>query len=456
MSRDPRAAVPAVGRLLEDREVRSAAEGLSRPELCRILRETVDGLRAEVEAGASVDGRARVLARVHEARAVRAGGVARAVVNGTGVVLHTNLGRAPLGSDAGARVSAGYSVVEMDLATGRRGRRAEGVERSLELVTGAEAALAVNNNAAAVLLTLRALCSGGEVIVSRGELVEIGGSFRIPDVMVSGGARLREVGTTNRTHLRDYEQAIGPETRAIMVVHPSNYCVEGFTAQPQLTELAELSRAHGVPLIEDQGSGYLVDPTRVGLPTRTTVEQALQAGVDLVTFSGDKILGGPQAGLVVGRRELVDRMRRDPMMRALRLDRFTISALEATLRHYLDDSWLSLPVMKMLAADPDILSRRAEGLRERLAALSGWSASVVPGFSAVGGGAFPEARLPTHLVRLRRADSSTEELARAFRLRPLPVILRVADDALLIDPRTLLSGDEECVVEAAAELGGRQ
>jgi len=399
------------------------------------------------------------------------GGVARRVVNATGVVLHTNLGRAPLGEDAAralTEVAGVYSAVEIDLVSARRGRRAEGVERLLRLATGAEAALAVNNNAGAVLLVVSALARGKEVIVSRGELVEIGGSFRIPDVMGWGGARLREVGTTNRTHLADYQAAIGPETAAIMVVHPSNFHITGFVGRPDLAEIAALSRAHDLLLVEDQGSGYLVDPRQLGLPERHTVRQSLEMGADLVTFSGDKILGGPQAGVIAGRERWIRELRADPLTRALRIDRLTIAALETTLRAYLNDSWRGLPVPTMLAATAADLARRAEGLRERLlqelgAADSGAGDALrvdtVESDSRVGGGAFPEASLPTTCVRLRMGSGarpgSVAALGQAMRLRAVPVVARLSDDALLLDPRTLLEGDEAEVVAAVADAGGR-
>jgi L-seryl-tRNA(Ser) seleniumtransferase len=477
--------LPRVEALLQPFSPGERAE-LLREVVDRVRREMVDGIAAEfaesgdalrcvgsAAEGAVADPRSaaekavrgrlieRVMAELEEERAVLLGGVGRRIVNATGVVLHTNLGRAPLGERATAALTAiapAYSVVEMDLATARRGRRAAGLERMLRLATGAEAALAVNNNAAAVLLALSTLARGREVIVSRGELVEIGGSFRIPDVMAWSGGRLHEVGTTNRTHLRDYAAAINDTTAAIMLVHPSNYHISGFTHRPELAELVALAHDAGIPIIEDQGSGYLLDPQQLGLPARCTVGRALESGVDLVTFSGDKILGGPQAGLLVGGAEQIDAMRANPFCRTVRLDRFRVTALEETLRAYVDDSWSQLPVARMLALSAATLRQRAAALAAEIEARLGadpyWVRRVklVDGASKVGGGAFPEADLPTTLVVLEVGGDRVERFARALRLRLLPILGRIANGEWRIDPRTLLAGDAEAIVAALLDL----
>ncbi|MAE68948.1 MAG: L-seryl-tRNA(Sec) selenium transferase [Gemmatimonadetes bacterium] len=472
MSNDPRAAVPSIALLLGDLEVSDATRGIGREESAELLREVVEDLRAAILTRANIDtsdiGRLReqlldeARGRIVLAAAIARGGVSRRVINATGVVLHTNLGRSPLGEDARgaiADVAAGYSATEIDLESGRRGRRGEGLERLLRLATGAEAALVVNNNAAAVLLVVSAFARGGEVIVNRGELVEIGGSFRIPDVMGWGGARLREVGTTNRTHLSDYEATIGPETAAIMVVHPSNYRISGFTRCPELPELAALARKNDILLIEDQGSGYIVDPREIGLPERRSVRQSLEAGAHLVTFSGDKILGGPQAGVLVGDTKRIDALRGDPLARAIRIDRFTIAALEATLRSYVEERWRDLPVPRMLASTPIELASRAHALSARIVDRLGGDTreqvDTIEGDSRVGGGAFPEAPLPTTLVRIRPVGIATHKLAQSMRLRPLPIIARVSDDAVLLDPRTIARSEEGAIVDGVGECVDR-
>ena len=475
MKLDPRRLLPSVGRMLTFPGVEALLAPFAPAERADLLRQAVARVRAEIDAAVAAGEAAeaaseeavrrelidRVRAELEDDAAAHRGGVGRRVVNATGVVLHTNLGRAPLGqraADALAAIAPAYSVVEMDLVTARRGRRAAGLERLLRLATGAEAALAVNNNAAAVLLALSTLARGREVIVSRGELVEIGGSFRIPDVMAWSGACLREVGTTNRTHLRDYAEAINDATAAIMLVHPSNYHISGFTHRPELADLVALARDAGIPLIEDQGSGYLLDPVELGLPSRCTVERALAAGVDLVTFSGDKILGGPQAGLLVGGAAWIDAMRANPFCRTVRLDRFRVTALEETLRAYLDESWRELPVARMLALSASTLRERAVALaaaiEARLRQPARWvrAVSVIEGVSKVGGGAFPEAELPTTLVALEVGANHIERFARALRLRPLPILGRIGNEQWLLDPRTLLAGDAEAIVTALAEL----
>ena len=378
----------------------------------------------------------------------------RRAVNGTGVALHTNLGRACLAEAAAAavaEVARGYSTLEYDVPTGGRGERYSHVEGLLTALTGAEAAFVVNNNAAAVLLILSALAAGGEVVASRGELVEIGGSFRVPEIMESCGARLREVGTTNKTHLRDYERAIGPETRALMKVHTSNYRIVGFTEAVSREEMAALGHAHGLPVIEDLGSGSLCDLNRFGIRGEPTVQDSIRAGVDVVSFSGDKLLGGPQAGVIIGKREYIDVLKRHPLTRAMRVDKMTLAALEATLRLYASGTAAKeVPVLAMLAAGPETLKARAETLCAMLNA-AGVAAETVPAEDPVGGGSVPMQLLPGYAVALTPAGKGAEALEAALRLGEPPVIGRIDHGRYLLHVRTLLEADFPVIVNAAKE-----
>jgi len=364
-------------------------------------------------------------------------GSLRPVINATGVVLHTNLGRAPLAEPALRRlhdVARGYSNLEYDLAQGRRGSRTIHAEGLLTAMTGAEAAVVVNNNAAAVLLILAGLSAGREVVVSRGELVEIGGGFRIPDVMRQSGATLREVGTTNRTRVADYRAAIGARTALLLRVHPSNFRVEGFTERPTLAELVGAAREAQIPVVEDLGSGCLL----ASLSWEPLVQSSIAAGVDLLCFSGDKLLGGPQSGLIVGKRALVDDLRRHPLMRALRVDKLTLAALEGTLLEYrAGRAAQTVPVARMLHAGAKQIDARAVALGARLRAPA-WSVSRVPGASAVGGGSAPGVELPTVLLGLERPGVSADALEQQLRRLDPAVIARIEDDRLVLDLRTVL------------------
>lgn len=382
------------------------------------------------------------------------------VVNATGVVLHTNLGRAPLAPaalEAIQATAAGYGNLEFDLATGRRGSRQVHVEALLCALTGAEAAFVVNNNAAAVLLAMNTFANGKEIVISRGQLVEIGDSFRIPDVMVRAGGRLREVGTTNRTHLRDYEEAIGPETAVILRVHRSNFQILGFTADVDLSDLVTLARRHNLLVTDDLGSGALLDLSLLGLRKEPLAADAIRAGVDLVTFSGDKLLGGPQAGMLVGRRDLLARARKNPLARAVRIDKLGLAALEATLRLYREPerALREIPILRMLGLTAAAIGDRAEQVAHALrSAVRDVGITIEDETSEVGGGALPLQAIPTRVLALRPARGSAAELeARLRRGRP-PVLVRIKGDRVLVDLRTVETADEAALLQALREALG--
>lgn len=387
------------------------------------------------------------------------------VVNATGVVLHTNLGRSPLSSrlkDNIWEIAAGYSNLEMDLESGERGSRYTHVEELLCKLTGAEAALVVNNNASAVMLVLSTLAKGRQVVVSRGQLVEIGGSFRVPAVMEQSGAELVEVGTTNKTHLADYESAAGENTAALMKVHTSNYRILGFTSEVESEDMVALGRRLGLPVIEDLGSGMLLDLTEYGLPYEPTVQQAVHAGMDVVTFSGDKMLGGPQAGIIVGNRAYVDRMKKNPLTRALRIDKLTLAALEGTLRLYLDKELAlkEIPVLKMLTYDIEELGKRARRLSVRLKKVLEDKAviTIQNDFSEVGGGSMPLHKMPTKAVVLELRGASLAELEKRLRAYKTPIVARINRDRLILDVRTIMDNEFETIENAlvwALEGGGK-
>ena len=374
----------------------------------------------------------------------------RSVINGTGILLHTNLGRACLSEKAARAVceaSCSYANLEYDLETGKRGSRYSHVEAILCRLTGAESALVVNNNAAAVLLVLTALTQGGEVVVSRGELVEIGGSFRIPEIMEACGAQLKEVGATNKTHLQDYENAICEQTRALMKVHTSNYRIIGFSQTPALPHLVELGHAHGLPVIEDLGSGSLLDLNRFGIHDEPTVMDSVRAGVDVVSFSGDKLLGGPQAGIILGKKKYLDILKKHPLNRAVRVDKMTLAALEATLHSYEAEAPEEIPVIAMLAAKQDLLRQKAEVLAALLQD-AGIDVEILPTESCVGGGSVPNQGLPSYAVAFGRDVTRLEEtLRKGIR----PIIGRIHEGKYLLDVRTLFEKDFPIIAEAVRE-----
>jgi L-seryl-tRNA(Ser) seleniumtransferase len=460
MSARPRSlrAVPAVESLLQHPGLAAALARVPRALVVEAVRAELAIERERLKGGARAAAASEAIAARAASRAeASATPLLRRILNATGVVLHTNLGRAPLSRAAREsldQVARGYSSLEFDLESGRRGDRGLGVERWLVRLTGAEAALAVNNGAAALLLALSALAQGRRVLVSRGELVEIGGSFRIPEIMAKSGALLEEVGTTNRTHLRDYERAIEKhgDAAAILRVHPSNFRIAGFTARPQAEALAELAHRHRLPLIEDLGSGALVDLSPFGLEHEPTVRETLTAGCDVVTFSGDKLLGAPQAGLILGRRRWLERIRRDPLARALRLDKLALAALEGTLPAFLDPdrAMEEIPALAMLRVSPEALERRARRLAEALErGITGVSALVEPGDGEVGGGALPLQRLPGWVVAVEWSGRAPHELEALARRADPPVIGFVRGGRYRLDVRTL---SEDETAEAAGAL----
>ncbi len=421
------------------------------------VREELDQLRHRILAGETetlpaIDALVQDICRRARADALPS---LRPVVNGTGVVLHTNLGRACLSqraADAVTAVARGYSTLEYDIQGGCRGSRHSHIEELLVRVTGAEAAMVVNNNAAAVLLILSEMGKGGEVITSRGELVEIGGSFRIPEIMVQCGCALREVGATNKTHLRDYAGAIGPETRALLKVHTSNYKIMGFSESVPLRELVELGRESGLPVIEDLGSGSLVDLEQFGIHGEPTVQQSVQAGVDVISFSGDKLLGGPQAGIIIGRKKYIERLKKHPLARAMRVDKMTLAGLRETLYAYTDLEMAvrEVPTLHMLAASDEELRGKA-ALLVKVLQDEGVAARVVPTEDQVGGGSVPTQLLASWAVALDPGKLTVDQLEQKLRLREVPIIGRINKEQYLLDARTLMERDFAYIAQAAKE-----
>ena len=439
--------LPAVDGLMRLPSVALLAAEYGAGAVTNALRATLDAARRQIRAGGPAPAAHDWPLLVNEQLAALFAPTLRPVINGTGVIIHTNLGRAPLSDGALAAIQAvagGYSNLEFELERGERGSRYDHTRTLLAELTGAEDGLVVNNNAAAVFLVLSALAAGREVLISRGQLVEIGGGFRIPDVLRQSGARLVEVGTTNRTHLPDFALAMTPQSAAIMRVHSSNFKQIGFIAMPEPAELAALARAQGLIFIDDLGSGTLLDVGPLGLAHEPTVPESVAAGADLVTFSGDKLLGGPQAGLIVGRRELIAQLRRHPLARALRVDKLTLAALEATLRSYQRGrAQTEIPVWQMMAAPVAALRTRAEAWQRTLAA-GGIACEVVVSESTVGGGSLPGEVLPS--VALALTAAAPDALAARLRQAEPPVVGRIRNDRLQLDPRTVLPRQDELLL----------
>jgi L-seryl-tRNA(Ser) seleniumtransferase len=452
--------IPGVDRLLEAASGQPFSDGVPQSVLVRSIRVLVDESRAAILAGdPSVTPETLSEGRMIEALAPK---VIQAMslklqrtINATGVVIHTNLGRSLLARQAIdnlAVISSRYSNLEYDLARGQRGSRYSAVEQILCEITGAEAAMVVNNNAGAVLVAIETLAGGMQVVVSRGELVEIGGSFRIPDVMSKSGAQLAEVGTTNRTHLRDYENAVGSETGLLLKVHKSNYSVVGFTKEVPLAELVTLGERSGIPVMEDLGSGMFIDFSRYGLVKEPTVQETVATGADVVTFSGDKLLGGPQAGIIVGKKDPLERIKKNPITRALRIDKMTLAALESTLHLYRDEKQAieEIPTLRMMLMPLDAIASLAERLRTALEAACGdrLHIALLDRTSRAGGGSLPLLRLPTRCVGVRAAGMSASRVERAMRGYCPPIVGRIEDDLFVMDPRTLQEEEIDMIVAA--------
>ena len=458
--------LPAVDRLLREAALEEALSKLPRRVVLPAVQDTIEQCRREIiavrEDPAKLPGIDLTPAHLAEKAAAlakkRATTNLKPLINATGIVIHTNLGRVPLAReavDALTGVAANYNNLELSLASGRRVSRQEHLEQLISELCGSEAALVVNNNAAAVFLVLRALAEKREVVVSRGQLVEIGGSFRIPEIMAASGALMTEVGTTNKTYLRDYELALTENSAAFLKVHTSNYNLVGFTAEVETAELADLAHKHNLLMFEDLGSGALLDLEKFGLPPEPLVQDSVAAGADLVTFSGDKMLGGPQAGIIVGRKDLVYALRSNQLARIVRVDKFTIAAMEATLRLYLDEDQAAekIPVWQMLAINENLLKNRAEKIAGQLSnLLEAAEVGIQKGISRVGGGALPAAELPTWLVAVKpkQTEFSAAELVERMRDGEPPLILRLQHETLFFDLRTVREDQEQTLVEKIA------
>jgi L-seryl-tRNA(Ser) seleniumtransferase len=451
--------IPSVDKLLQDTELQSYADGVPRAIVVHAVRSAVETIREELLAAATTEVTPdRLHARIveHAQRGIRRASRRhyRKVINATGIILHTGLGRAVLPQRAMQQIQeelSGYSLLQADPGTGSRSRRDDRIEWLLQQLTGAEAATVVNNNAAATMIVLNTLGKNREIIVSRGHLVEIGGSFRLPDIMAASGATLVEVGTTNKTYPHDYENAINENTAAIMRVHPSNYRITGFTAEVSTAELARIAHAYDLPLIDDVGAGALIDFRQFGFEDQPTLIDSVKAGADILTASGDKLIGSAQAGIILGRADLVQRVRKNPLARIVRVDKLTLTALEATLTLFLDESVAlsEVPTLRMLQRSLDDLDAQAAQMvaslrTHKLAA----DFEIIDGVSQMGSGSLPGENLPTRLVSVQPVDMDVVSLAERLRLHSPPVFARIAKERLLIDPRTLLTDEEHTVVEA--------
>lgn len=451
--------LPKVDRILQEERLKVWKESLHSDYIKETVQDVIDQIRQGLLDGSLQDERLvrydQILKQIDHALSQRVQASLKSVINATGTVLHTNLGRAPLSQsviDAITDLGPSYSNLEYDLEEGKRGSRYVHLKDVLIQITGAEDALVVNNNAAAVLLMLSALTEKQEVVISRGELVEIGGAFRIPDVITRGGAILHEVGATNKTHLRDYQKAINSQTAALLRVHTSNYQLVGFTDKVSDAELVALAHEQGILALNDLGSGLFMDMQAFGLPYEPTVQEAIQAGYDVVTFSGDKLLGGPQAGIIVGKKELLNKMRSHPLTRALRTDKLTLAALEVTMRQYLnpEKALASIPVLQMISQTKEDLQQKAQAMVEAIEALGkGWAAKQVAGLSQIGGGSYPGTTLDTALVEIRHETYPAARIESYLRRLERPVIARIQQDHVQFDVRTLSQSE---VIEIVSRL----
>lgn len=439
--------IPKVDVILEEDAIKASIEKFGREIVVDAIRMEMDALRKFIGICESEEAAKDAIANVVASIVARAENVLmpnmKKVINATGTILHTNLGRAPISQEHMkhiADIATGYSNLEYNLQAGKRGERYSHFEELLCKITGAEAAMAVNNNAAAVMLVLSSIGKGGEVIVSRGELVEIGGKFRIPDVMVQSGATLVEIGTTNKTHFSDYEDAITENTAALLKVHTSNYRIIGFTESVGIDELVPLARAHEIPVIEDLGSGVLIDLSKYGITYEPTVQDSIRAGADVVSFSGDKLLGGPQAGIIVGKKKYIDKMKKNPLTRALRIDKFTAATLEVVLQEYLSEERAvkNLPVLQMITKSYEEIVKEAEALKNFLEDLDlNVELGIADCESQIGGGSLPLERIPSKAVTIKPQKISTAELEERMRFLPVPIIPRAINDMIYLDVRTI-------------------
>jgi L-seryl-tRNA(Ser) seleniumtransferase len=441
--------LPSVERLLESSDLQPETDKFSRVLVTQATQEVIMAIREQILQGDACPSGDEIVEKIKQYLAQEGLGLLQPVVNGTGVILHTNLGRAPLSQEALAAVvtcSQNYCNLEYDLSLGKRGIRAQGVEKLLCILTRAESALVVNNNAGAVFLILIALAKGREVIISRGELVQIGGGFRIPEILEQSGAYLREVGTTNRTYLEDYEAAINENTGLLLKVHQSNFRMSGFTHFASISELKALGKRHNLPVVEDLGSGALLPTEQFGLEHEPMVQEAIAEGIDVVCFSGDKLLGGAQAGVILGKRQYLDKIRRHPLLRVLRIDKMTTIALQVTLLHYLKKEAIEkVPVWQMINYPIEEIASRAEEMSKRLTDLGAVS-STYDGFSTVGGGSLPDQTLPTKLIAIQ-PPYAVEDFAKRLRLSSPPLLGRIEDNRFVIDPRTIMPSLDGTVIK---------
>ena len=458
--------IPKVDILLEEQEIQDLIDAYGRELVMDVIREEMDALRtfigkceeeekAKAQIGMLTQNIKRHAGKLHEPNM-------KMVINGTGTVLHTNLGRAPISKEHVERLAgivSGYSNLEYNLEAGARGERYSHFEKLLCKLTGAEAAMAVNNNAAAVMLILSSMAKGGEVVVSRGELVEIGGKFRIPDVMEQSGASLVEVGTTNKTHYSDYEEAITEETKALLKVHTSNYRIVGFTETVTIDELIPIAQEHDIPIIEDLGSGVLIDLSKYGLTYEPTVQDSIRKGADVVCFSGDKLLGGPQAGIIIGKKKYIDMMKKNQLTRALRIDKFTAAALEMVLMEYLSEETAvqNIPVLRMIAMPLDEIEKEA-GYFARILRRTGMDAKiqVVSCESQIGGGSLPLERMESRAVSIQPNGMSVAEMEEKMRHLEIPIIPRTVNDSICLDVRTIERKDYKMIASELTELLGQK
>ena len=462
MPTNPLRHLPSVNELIESPQLKGLVDKVSHNVVVTEVRSFLDGLREDLQETAAemnIPTRTEIADRIAAWIATDQRPKLRPVINATGILLHTGLGRSPLSDAALAAIhecASGYASVEVNLESGERSQRVEAVEKLITELVGGEAALVVNNNAGATLLTLSALATGGEVIVSRGHLVEIGGSYRLPDVMTTSGAILREVGTTNKTRIGDFENAVNDQTKALLRVHTSNYVVAGFTEQPSLEQLVKCGRAHNLPVIDDIGSGALVDYAKYGLTGEPLAKDSLSSGADVVLFSGDKLMGGPQCGIIVGSKRIIKRITQHPLTRALRVDKTTLAALAATLRQYrnVEEAEKSIPLLQLLSASIDNLKNRAERLAPQISACPFVeSAEAIESTTFLGGGSIPTQELPTYCVAVTPKDIGLNQFADQLRRGEPSVFGRVQQDRFWIDLRSVMAKQDGQIAEAVMALG---